>query len=164
MNSDYIQLAIAVVAVVAAVIATVNTTLIKKQINLQKDQWEFSQIPIFKISYTKGISNSASWLVIENSNSVFHQIDQIIISSDDLVIEKYWNNFVHVVIEGEPREFHGLLIMIRPVNKLFCEAVLQIRGKDSLGNEFVANTIPLKFNQGILKNGIELTNTYLRKL
>ena len=47
MNSDYIQLAIAVVAVIAAVIATVNTTLIKKQINLQKDQWEFSQKPIF---------------------------------------------------------------------------------------------------------------------
>ncbi|WP_404333658.1 hypothetical protein [Planococcus rifietoensis] len=164
MNGDYIQLSIAVVAVIAAVIATVNTSLIKKQINLQKNQWEFSQVPIFRISFTKGNFNNATCIVVENSNSVYHHIKRITLSSEDLIVEKYWNNFVVTIIEGEPREFHGLIVLIKPKTNLFCEGTLQISGVDALGNDFKANSIPLKFDKGTLKNGIQLTNSFLKKV
>ncbi|WP_338652685.1 hypothetical protein V6B14_12805 [Sporosarcina psychrophila] len=166
--SDYIQLLIAIIAGVGAIFAFLNIRMSNKQINLQQKQWEHSHVPIFKISYLSSKQDSVVF-VIENSNNIFHQIEQITFSSPEVKIELSINGFItkKTHSKGEitnEREYHGLIVKLIPLNDLYYNGILRLRGYDALGNEFKANSKELIFKNRKLENHLEVSKTYFKQI
>lgn len=167
--SDYIQLLIAIIAGVGAIFAFLNIRMSNKQINLQQKQWEHSHVPIFRISYLSSKGQDSVVFVIENPNNIFHQIEQITFSSPEVKIESSFNGFISKKTQSKgeitnEREYHGLMVKLIPLNDLYYNGILQLRGYDALGNEFKANSNELIFKNRKLENHLEVSRTYFKQI
>ena len=167
--SDYIQLSLAVIAGVGAIFAFLNIKNSNKQINLQQKQWEHSYVPVFYISYITSFDNKSYSFVIENTNRVSHQIEQVSFSSKDVKIKTDFNGFIESKSEKkgvitEKREYHGLIITLSVTENLYQNGTIQIKGRDSLGNQFKANSNEIVFKNYLLENHLKISRTYLKNI
>jgi len=121
-----------------------------KQIDIQKNQWEYSQKPIFRIIKTHNFRQEEKWVfIVENSNDVFYKLDSVTYSSTDVLVSGYSQGTLKLksVKDGD-EEYHGLSFSLQPQVNTYVVGVLQIRGKDLLGNSFICNSPPIKFKYG----------------
>ncbi|WP_060210329.1 hypothetical protein [Sporosarcina koreensis] len=166
--SDVIQFVLAVIAAVGAIFAFLNIRTSNRQIELQQSQWEHKHQPVFKIIYTTQREKSKV-LVIENTNKVFHRIEDVSFTSSDVNVESQFNGMItnkktrnNEVIEKH--EYSGLIVTLTPIKDDFQSGFLQIRGFDALGNQFISNTVDLKFKNKELVNHIDIPMTYLKNI
>lgn len=164
--SDYIQLAIALIAGIAAVFTGINIIVTNRNISIQKEQWAFSLSPTFKISYVAKARTYGVSFVIENSNNVYHEIEEVTFSTDEVEVTKVFGGIIDKGQVGEKKEIvaKGLIIILKPSSEKFYEGYLQIKGKDSLGKDFKVNSNAIKFEGRSVRNDLELSRTYLRKV
>ncbi|PSL42144.1 hypothetical protein B0H99_101392 [Planomicrobium soli] len=157
--SDYIQLTIAVVAGIAAILTGLNIFFTNQQVNLQRKQWESSYVPIFRISLIKLYSGNIT-LVIENTNAVYHEIQDITFSSEDVKVKEFYDG----TVENYRDVYKGLIVMLYPKTREYQIGSLQITGIDALGNEFKVNSKDIKFKYHRIENDKFLIRTYLKKI
>lgn len=162
-GSDYIQLSIAVVAGIAAILTAINIFFTNRQVNLQKEHWEFSHVPIFQISYISIAGNNSTIFVVENTNKVYHEISGVTFTMEDVHVEQVFDGTIN---KGEGKEIiaKGLIIDLKSLTDKYCEGYIQLRGKDALGNDYIVNSQEIKFNKGRIQNDMILSRTYLRKI
>lgn len=166
MNETYIQFAIAMIAGIAAVLTGLNIIMTNKNINIQKEQWEFSLSPVFKISYIATTGPGGTPFVLENTNSVYHEIEDVSFTMNDVRVSKYFDGTIEKGAAREAKDMvaKGLIIVLKPKTKNYSVGYLQIKGKDSLGNNFKVNSQAIEFKNFSVVNDLKLSRTYLKKI
>ncbi|MFP3322082.1 hypothetical protein R0K05_03205 [Planococcus sp. SIMBA_160] len=158
--SDKIQLAIAIVAGLAAILTAINIWYTNKQVTLQKKQWEHSQTPIFFVNYIENMRSKAVVLILKNTNNVYHHVTEATFSSQDVIVEELSNGY----LTGADEQIDGTYIRIIAKDNSFIEGHIQIRGTDILGNEFKAISLPIQLKDKMLENTFKIRKTYFKKL
>lgn len=148
--SDYIQLSIAVVAGIAAILTAINIIFTNKQFNLQEKQWEYSYVPLFKVKFVDTFSSLRTILIIDSINSVYFQIKEASFSDERVEIDEISNGFV----ETNGHRIEGIYVKLRTNDFEFINGHLQLKGVDALGNEFNV------FSQEIKLEGKRIINQY----
>jgi len=102
-----------------------------------------------------------SILIIENSNSVFHFIDSVTFTASDVSIS-YSQGSMGIKSSSDGNEIilEGWAINLTPQQNTFIEGIIQIRGKDILGNSFICNSKPIKFNNRSIVNSSDFFKVY----
>lgn len=168
MNAgDWIQLFLAIIAAIGAILAFMNIYVSKKAIELQQRQWEHSAVPVYRIDYIT-IAHNGPLFVLDNTNEVAHQVEAITFSVDQVAIEFSFNGYVEKTKtkqgEKETTGIHkGLVVKLVNKSEEYICGYLQLKGKDSLGNEFRLNTNLIEFESSRIKNDLVLSQTYLYK-
>lgn len=157
--SDYIQLTIAIVAGIAAILTAVNIWQTNKQVTLQQKQWEHSQTPIFYINYTENTRDKSVLLVLQNTNNVYHHVEDATFSHHGVIIDKISNGYLTTKDEF----VDGISISIRAKDDSFIEGQLQIHGTDVLGKEFRSISLPIKLEDKRMTNTRKIEKSYLKK-
>lgn len=167
--SDYIQLIIAIIAGVGAIFAFFNIRTNNRQISLQQKQWEYMHVPTFRISYIQLFGKGVFSFVIENSNNVYHQIEKITFSSDDILITTdYYASVESTNLRGteiiSKDEYHGLIVTLKLTNGEYHNGTILISGSDALGKEFKVVSNAIEFKDYKLVNEMQLNKTYLKRI
>lgn len=153
------------ISLVGVFISYVSVRKIGKQVEIQKKQWEYSQKPIFKIIKLHNF-NGKCIFIVENSNSVFHVIDSITFTTPDVLISGGSHGRIETSsTKGGIKEIKdiskGLSITLTPQIDTFIDGIIQMTGKDIIGNTFICNSQSIKFNNLKLINESELNMSYL---
>lgn len=119
--SDKIQLAIANVAGIAAILTAVNIWFTNKQFRFHKKHWEFSYAPIFRISHSESFLKKEIQVVIENSNSVFYRIQSVEFSLNGVSVDSQAHGFIgySTVKNGviSEKKYEGFRVILTPKDR-----------------------------------------------
>jgi len=169
MTLDQIILLItAGISLLAVFVTYLSVRKMGKQVDIQKSQWEYSQKPIFRI--IKFQNFSGKWVfIIENSNSVFHEVERVTFTTSDVLISGDKQGRMETAkTRNGVREtgdvFQGLSVTLIPQIDTFTQGIIQIRGKDLLGNTFICNSQPIKFNNRKIINEHDFNRAYFNYL
>lgn len=162
-----IILASTLISLTGVIFSYLSVRRMGKQIDIQKRQWEYSCTPIFRISYITEFNQKSICFVIENSNNVYHQVEEITFPSDTLTIKDYfYGNVTSSEKSGgqiiDKKEYHGLLVTMEIKDSIEVRGRLRINGVDMLGNKFKVETKELVFKNYKLDNHLEISKTYLK--
>ena len=147
---EKILLATACISLLAVFITYLSVRKMSKQVEIQKNQWEYSQKPIFRIiDHVDTESYRMSILIIENSNNIFHIIESITFTTPDVQLSDGTQGYIKTTssITRIEEKSEGLSVSLTPKVNTFIEGVIQIKGVDILGNNFTCNSPVIKFNQ-----------------
>ncbi|WP_313429633.1 hypothetical protein [Siminovitchia terrae] len=164
---DWIQFVLAITAGIGAIFAFWNINISKKAIELQKKQWEHAAVPVYRVDYIT-MANGGALLVLNNTNKVAHQRNNISFTTDDVKIVFSFNGTVEKsrTQNGEKlfeEVYKGLVVKLINSTEGYICGYLQIQGEDSLGNPFRLNSNLIEFKSEHLKNDLALSQTYLKK-
>ena len=150
INTDQIILMVtAGISLTGVILSFLSVRKMGKQIDIQKKQWEYSQKPIFRIIKTTKLNQADKWVIIvENSNNVFYKVDSVTYSSSDILLGNFSQGTLKIKSKDDSEEYHGLTFTLQSQVNTYVQGVIQIRGKDLLGNTFICNSPPLTFKHG----------------
>lgn len=155
--SDYIQLSIASVAGIAAILTAINIRQTNKQVILQQKQWEHSQMPIFFIDmYEDGRGYDINF-GIQNTNNVYYQVKEVTFSQEDVEVLSVNNGY----LTRQDKFVGGISIRIKSNRQGLVEGYLQISGNDALGNDFTAKSLLISIQDNRLRNNSKVIKSYL---
>lgn len=173
MNTgDWIQLFLASIAAVGSIFAFWNIRVSNKAIVLQQKQWEHAAVPVYRIDFIGNASHPDSgkgvFCRLKNTNEVAHQVELITFTTSDIEIEFLHNGTTksesysrgELVIEKS----YGMSLNLTTKKDDYVCGHLQLRGKDSLGNEFRLNSQLMEFSDYQLENFTILSQTYFYKV
>jgi len=167
MTLDQIILLItAGISLLAVFVTYLSVRKMGKQVEIQKSQWEYSQKPIFKIIKSQQYHVGRAF-IIENSNNIYHIIESITFSLPvDVEVYDIRKGFLQNKSEKDDSisEYHGLIVILKSKTDSFVEGVLQIRGKDVLGNSFVCNSPSIKFENKKVINSQDYFEIYFKNI
>ena len=156
-------------AAIGSIFAFWNINVSKKSIELQRKQWEHSLIPIYRISYIQEFSRQDTSFVLENTNHVAHQIENISFTVNEIEVAFSFHGSIEskntrgTVIVRES-EHSGFIVTLNTKSDKYICGHLQIIGKDSLGNGYTLNTNLIEFENYKLKNHLNLSKSYLNNI
>lgn len=163
MTLDQLILLItACISLLAVFVTFLSVIKMGKQVEIQKNQWEYSQKPIFRVIKTQKFRDQTI-LIIENSNSIFHIIESVTFTTSD-VISNYSQGSIGTTSSKDGNEViaEGWTITLTPLVNTFIEGIVQIRGKDILGNSFICNSKPIKFENRSIINSYDFYKVYFK--
>lgn len=155
--SDYIQLSIATVAGIAAILTAINIQQTNKQVILQKKQWEHSQVPIFFIDHHEDGRGYDINFGIQNTNNVYYQVKEVTFSQKGVEVVRMSNGY----LTKQDKFVSGISIRVKSNVQGLVEGYLQVSGKDALGNDFTARSLPIRIEDNKLKNYSKIIKSYL---
>jgi hypothetical protein len=123
----------------------------------------------FRFSYIESFDKNSFSFVIENTNNVYHQIEQGIFSIDEVSLTIDFYGSINISnTRGEEivkeKEYKGYIITLTLPDNQYYSGVIQLRGSDSLGNDFKVNSKALKFKDYKLTNHFYVSQTYFQKV
>lgn len=137
------------ISLTGVILSYLSVRKMGKQIAIQKNQWEYSQKPIFRIIKSHNFKREQNWVfIVENTNNVFYRIDSVTFSIQDVKVSDFSQGSLKISSAKEREEYSGLSFTLTPQVNTFINGTIQIRGRDLLGNQFICNSPSIKFNQG----------------
>jgi len=163
-TSDWINLSIAIIAGIAAILTMININVMIEQNKEQKKQWEFSYVPVFRIAHTTAIDSSEYILLIENMNNTQYRLESISFSRPNVTTS--FQNHGEIILNktgSEPEKFQGLQVTLEPEDYMGLVGHFTLKGTDALGNSFLMESKEIHFDHYELNGDIDTTNSYLTK-
>lgn len=158
---EKILIGTACISLLAVFVTYLSVMKMSKQVEIQKNQWEYSQKPIFRIiDHFDSQSHRMSILIIENSNHIFHIIESVTFTTPDVQLGDGKQGFIKNITTEEKSE--GLSVSLTPNVNTLVEGVIQIKGLDILGNNFTCNSPAIKFNQLKIDNPRDFEKIYFK--
>ncbi|MBU3231017.1 hypothetical protein CAY60_017980 [Shouchella clausii] len=165
--SDIIQLTLAIIAGVAAILSFYNISLTRKSIKNQQIQWETTHLPIMKVIKIQDFyHDKIVRVVIENSNHVYHHVQSVNFTMD--CVELSYQNNSGVITQNKKNEkvvktteYVGLTIDLRPKNADKVIGYIQLEIKDLIGRTLKMNTVPLIIENYSIGNLSNVRESYL---
>lgn len=159
--SDKIQLTLAIIAGVSAILAFFGILSSNKQIKLQKQQWEFSYKPVIKVSYVMDTEKNCR-LILENTNNVFLKLKSVKYTDENIEIDA--SNYGRISITDsrtkERKNYEGINVILKKNNEI-TSGCIEIIGIDALGNDFKAVSEKIMFKESALSNRFDIQDSFL---
>ncbi|GAB3801575.1 hypothetical protein [Virgibacillus kimchii] len=163
--SDKIQLTLAIIAGVSAILAFFSILSSNRQIKLQKKQWEFSYKPIFKFIYLQDFGDRCVF-ILENPNNVFYKILGVSHTDENAVI--HTGNYGRISVTssktGKETNYEGIEVTLKGKEGAIPSGRIKINGIDAIGNEFTVISGEIIFNGTKLANSYDIRNSYLTNM
>lgn len=164
MNAgDWIQVSLAFIAMASVLIAMLNAIIMKGQLKQQQIQWEYSNKPAFRIVRSAKYIGDFKWiLIIENTNNVFHQINEISFSSDEIELIRISHGVFTSSREDEKEVHKGLTLILDVKTGDFVVGNIKVEGIDLIGNSFKAISPDIKFKRRDIIDSGSFNHKYFR--
>lgn len=167
-EAEWILIITALIALVGVFMSYLSVKNMARQVDLQKQQWEFSHKPIFRID--RSPLNKNGYLILINEKENFFIIESVSFTNTDIDVsygglmgtqpsstlgeEKTYDDYKIVVpLKIDYKGFRG-----------YTEGIIQITGIDFLGNQFICNSPQLKFENMRPKNDMQITHSYFKNI
>lgn len=160
--SDWIQLMLAIIAGIAAIISVFNVSVTNKQIKQQKKEWEFSYRPVFRVKYVSDFENGPR-LIVDTLNNVFHRIEKVSFSNEEVETEVSTYGLITVRnrAQNEKDVYEGTSIKLKLKNVDDVSGIISLYGVDAIGNKFCMKTELIEIKNQKITNKYDLQNSFL---
>lgn len=166
MIEVYLLLGSVIVALFALIVNVFSTIQMKKQVNLQLKQWELINKPIFIIDAFEDVTanNDEYWVVVKNTNNVFHILDTI--ESVDKRVEVSVNGYGNIrkTIKEQTDINEGYVISLQLDKKSDFITRIELKGIDSIGNHFHLTTPEIECRKGEIANIKNVYKKYFKNV
>ncbi|MFJ7933691.1 hypothetical protein [Sporosarcina sp. NPDC096371] len=165
--SEWILVITALIALSGVFVSYQSVKNMAGQVDLQKQQWEFSHKPVFRIDK---LPTNNDHLILVNEKENFFIIESVSFTNRDIEIS--YNGLMGmqpIKTRGDEKTYGDYKIIV-PIKidykgfRGYTEGIIQITGIDFLGNQFKCNSPQLKFENMRPKNDMYLTHSYFRNI
>lgn len=165
--SEWILVITAFIAFSGVLVSYLSVKNMARQVDLQKQQWEFSHKPVFRIDK---LPTNTELLILVNEKENFFIIESVSFTNRDIEVSYDGLMGMQPKVTRATETIYGDYKIIVPIRidykgfRGYTEGIIQITGIDFLGNQFTCNSPQLKFENMRPKNDMQITHSYFKNI